>query len=487
MSVNHTPRTRQSIPSRDTPLEPRSNRPARRSDVQGASDRRQGQPARRTILQLPTYQPQVAPLNATTIHKLGQLQRFPHLTAMQTQLKAAAQALTECAGMVNDRLADAKAREARRTGMKRKAVDVEDDEEVEQGDGEGEEVNIRIVDLEERVKTMTGQLEEKMRQIVDAEARTISLTDGLNRIHQQAVEAVAAQPQAKRRRMRRRPGEESEEDEGEDQDDGELSAEEAPQIRNGGTSKVLRTELKEKKAQWKETSLTDRYTTNDKYIGFYRVVHESKYPGDEIPPLPHPSTWFADVEQPTTATLGEATTTNTSSGAKDAKVEPTLDDSDDLAIRSERVSLRCPITLLPFTDPVKSMKCPHSFERTAIVAMIERSKKRIIIPSNGKRVPCVECPVCSVHISMHDLDTDVVTVRRLRRAEERREREEEQGGEEDSDGGEEVVVERPGRKGKGKGRGRGRAEANPKGEQESKREESREPSMVPDTQMVDLA
>ncbi|OJD23889.1 hypothetical protein ACJ73_04758 [Blastomyces percursus] len=486
MSINHTLHTRRSIPSRDTPLEPRSSGPARRSDVNGASGRRQGQPARRAVLQLPTYQPQVAPFNATTLHKLSQLQRFPRLTAMQTQLKAAAQALTECAGMVNDRLADAKAREARRAGMKRTAVD-KDEEEVEQDDGEGKEVNNRIVDLEERVKTVTGELEEKMRQIVDAEARTISLTDALNRIHQQAVEAVAAQPQAKRRRMRRRPGEESEEDEGEDQDDGELSVEEAPQIRNGGTSKMLRKELKEKKAQWKETSLTDRYTTNDRYIGFYRIVHESKYPGDEIPPLPHPSTWFAAVEQPTTATLDEATTTNAASGAKDAKGEPTVDDSDDLAIRSERVSLRCPITLLPFTDPVKSKKCPHSFERTAIFAMIERSKKRIIMLANGKRVPCIECPVCSVPISTHDLDTDVVTVRRLRRAEERREREEEQGGEEedgeDVHDGEEAVVERAVRKGQRKGR----AEMNTEREQESKREESREPSMVPDTQMVDLA
>ncbi|PGH08240.1 hypothetical protein GX51_01394 [Blastomyces parvus] len=486
MSVNHTPRPRQSLPSRDTPVQPRSSRPARPSGAHGASSRRQGQPARRPLLQLPAYQPQVAPFNATILHKLSELQHFPRLAAMQAK---AAQQLTECAGMVNVRLTGAKEREAKRTGMKRKATDVEDEEgELEQDDAESEEVNNKIVDLEERVKAMTGRLDEKMRQIVDAEARTILLTDGLKQIHREGVEALAAPPQAKRRRMRRRPGEESEEDEEEDQDDGELSVGEAPRIWNGGASNVLRKELKEKKAQWKERSLTDRYTTNDKYIGFYRVVHESKYPDDKIPPLPHPSTWFADVEHPTTATLGQTTTTNAARGANDANVGPTGDDSDDLAIRGERISLRCPITLLPFTDPVRSEKCPHSFERAAIVAMIKRSKKRLVIPADGKRVPCVECPVCSALISLHDLKTDVVTMSRLRRAEVRREREEEQGGEEVDgddvyDGEEEVVVERTGRGGKR----RGGAEMNNEMEYETKREESREPSMVPDTQMVDLA
>lgn len=138
--------------------------------------------------------------------------------------------------------------------------------------------------------------------------------------------------------------------------------------------------------------------------------------------------------------------------------------------------------------------------------MIERSKERIVIPATatagagagrgaaGRRANCVKCPVCSVLISVHDLEIDVVAVRRLRRAEERLRRAgEEEGGSEDGgegegggdgedvvddDDGEEVVAGGVGRSGKGRRR------ADVKTEREG--EESRELSVVPDTQMVDL-
>ncbi|EDN09885.1 hypothetical protein I7I51_07304 [Histoplasma capsulatum] len=504
MSANYTPRSRAALPSRNTPnQQPRSSRSARLSDAHGGSSRRQDQSTRGTLLQPPPYQPQVAPFNASALYKLSQLPRFPRLAALQSRLTSAAQALTECAGMINDRLVDAKARQAKRAGMKRKAADVENEEVAERGDGEGDEASNKLVDLEKRVKTVTDQLEERMRKIIDAEVRTVSLTDGLIQVHRDAAMVVPAAPHAKRRKMRRRPGEENEDDEDEGESEGEekLAVEEPLYIRNGGTCKVLRKELKEKKAQWKGTSLTDRYTTNDKYIGFYRIVHESKYPGDEIPPLPHPSTWFADVEQPTTASLSEVTTTNATGSTNGGNAGSTVDDSDDLAIHSERASLCCPITLLPFTEPVKSKKCPHSFERRAIVAMIERSKKRIVIPANGtngagpagKRVGCVDCPICSVPISMHDLEVDVVAVRRLRRAEERRRMEEEEEGGEDreeedvygDDDGVGIALGSVGRMGKGKAKGR--AEVKAEREQGTQREGSRELSVVPDTQMVDLA
>lgn len=114
--------------------------------------------------------------------------------------------------------------------MKRKAMDVKNEEEVEQGDEEGEEMNNKIIGLEERVKMMTGQLEEKVCQIANAEAPTILLMDGLIQIHQEVAEVVPAPPQAKQRRMGRRPGGESEEDEEADEDDGEPPIEKHSQI-----------------------------------------------------------------------------------------------------------------------------------------------------------------------------------------------------------------------------------------------------------------
>lgn len=165
-----------------------------------------------------------------------------------------------------------------------------------------------------------------------------------------------------------------------------------------------------------------RYTTNNDYIGFYRIVHEAKYPGDDIPPPPHASTWFSHLEDPSTAAHGAASPVRrTRNQARGRNRSASPADSEDIAIERERISLRCPLTLLTFTDPVTSTKCPHSFERLAIEDMIARSSTTEPIPSRDggrpRRARCVKCPVCSVTLTLQDLRPDPVLLRRVRRAE----------------------------------------------------------------------
>ena len=119
------------------------------------------------------------------------------------------------------------------------------------------------------------------------------------------------------------------------------------------------------------------------------MVHDSLHPGENAPPVPHASTWFP---QPTT----EATPGGTK------KAQPAAADDDDFEIASERINIKCPLTLLPMKNPVTSKKCPHSFEKEAIVEMISLSATRIgggsqsqrRGPAGGEKV--IKCPVCEV-------------------------------------------------------------------------------------------
>ncbi|KAF7125787.1 hypothetical protein CNMCM5793_002080 [Aspergillus hiratsukae] len=182
-------------------------------------------------------------------------------------------------------------------------------------------------------------------------------------------------------------------------------------------SRRLGQKLDEESARWTSQSLTQRYSTNNAYVGFYRIVHDAKHPGDDIPPLPHASTWFAHMEDPH-ATF--TTTADETSSRRTQRRSPSAADTDDLAIERERISLKCPLTLLPFRDPVTSTKCPHSFEREAITDMIAHSSTTVPgPPSHGRRsrIRSVKCPVCSVVLTADDLRSDPVLLRRVRRAE----------------------------------------------------------------------
>lgn len=116
-------------------------------------------------------------------------------------------------------------------------------------------------------------------------------------------------------------------------------------------------------------------------MGFKKIVHDAHYPEDSAPPMPHASTWFAN--QPDDAS-GPMTR-----GA--AAAADTIED-DDLTVASERISTKCPITLLTMKDPVTSQKCHHSFEKTAILDMIRLSDE----PVARHEQKSIRCPVCTV-------------------------------------------------------------------------------------------
>ena len=136
------------------------------------------------------------------------------------------------------------------------------------------------------------------------------------------------------------------------------------------------------------------YAQNNDYIGFKKLVYDAQFPGDDAPPMPHSSTWFSDQPHDTSSS-------HTSGAAPAAGSQPAVD-ADELTVASEKISIKCPITLLPMKDPVTSTKCPHSFEKEAILSMINASD--VTLEGSGRRgrsgPKAMQCPICTVVSSL---------------------------------------------------------------------------------------
>lgn len=131
-----------------------------------------------------------------------------------------------------------------------------------------------------------------------------------------------------------------------------------------------------------------RYATNNAYIGFKRIVHDALHPGADAPPIANASTWFPSDPSLAPSTSTRNTRAHANGQPTSAATDAEDDDDDDVAIASERISIKCPLTLLPYKDPVTSSKCPHSFEKAAILDMISKSAGRV------GHEKAVQCPVC---------------------------------------------------------------------------------------------
>ena len=140
------------------------------------------------------------------------------------------------------------------------------------------------------------------------------------------------------------------------------------------------------------------YAQHNDYVGFKKLVYDAQFPDDDAPPMPHSSTWFSDQSANTSNphTDGTVAVAGSQSAAGD----------DELSVASEKISIKCPITFLPMKDPVTSTKCPHSFEREAILSMINASEARV--ESTGGRgygQKALRCPICTVVSNSSMADT----------------------------------------------------------------------------------
>jgi hypothetical protein len=111
-----------------------------------------------------------------------------------------------------------------------------------------------------------------------------------------------------------------------------------------------------------------RYETND-YRGFKQTVHDAQHQGENAPPLPKATQWFNN---------------NTDNENED--------EDEDIIIAGASTNLKCPITLQMFDEPYSSTACKHTFEKAAIIEMIDIGGTIFHDPRSGKREKQLECP-----------------------------------------------------------------------------------------------
>ncbi|KAF2139456.1 uncharacterized protein K452DRAFT_310867 [Aplosporella prunicola CBS 121167] len=331
-----------------------------------------------SVIELPDYEPPNHPLNVSGQRALYNLLAQQYQPRLQQHLRDAAQQLTDSAFETNDRLCYLKG-----ATRKRKERHPEPDEH-----DQSREEHLQV--FQRDVDTMTKRIEEQIRKTIDGQETVKTLEETLRHVKQQAANnATASQRVTQTQRHR-------------DDDD---ASEFDPTL--PGTAQVVipsslfKQRVQSERAHYQALSLATRYAHHNDYKSFKRHVHEASYPEETAPPMPPEHTWFPSAGPPAPGT------------ALDAAGD---DSDDDIAIAMERISTKCPLTLQEFREPVMSTKCPHTFEKAAILDMIQRSGPR------GRGPRAAPCPVsgCSEILTERDLNSDGVLVLKIRRIQKRK-------------------------------------------------------------------
>ncbi len=444
---------------------------------------------------LPPYEPLTHKLNLPADHALRNLPTTHSLNDLKRRLQTAVNHLTDVTGDLNDQYekkkADHEKLKARRAA---RARDPESSQATDTIDDERDQV---LEHAWRQVDQWTNKMEEGTRKAIDIQARVDDGEKALRELNtnvshgRTATQSTLGASQHRSRHQRRRRNDSDDDDE----DEGTATAEdpEDTQAESTHTGPSPLTAFKSKLATAETTyaslSKKDRYASHNDYIGFRKIVHDARHPNDDTP-LPHPSTWFPSSSSDPNSNTSHAANGHHSRSASAA--DPQASDSDaDIQIAREKRSIRCPLTLLPMHEPLTSTLCPHSFEKSAILDMLDASRERTA--TNEK---AMKCPECEVTLSLATLRQDPVLVRKIRRIEqqERRELEQDASDDDDDDGADvrasgrrrvEEVTSSPVRS-----RGQTRDLASVKKERASQMQQraraSREPSMIPATQLVDV-
>ena len=363
-------------------------------------------------------QPPVAPLNPAAQQALTELlQPQASRKRLAASLNDAAKKLTEVAGQLNDRGTELRLRHAKLQARLEANGEEMDEEE-----------RIEYDTFQAKVKDLTQKMDHGIRGVIDGQTWLENVPDTLKAVATRTgalAEATQQQTQGPTPIVTQRNRSEDDEDmDANEAENVEPLIAKPPQPSDAPIA-LLRSAFADQSSSWQLKSLTERYANSNEYTGFYRTVYDAKNPGENAPPIPHASLWFAEEEDPDRLPLPRSQT---------GQVED--EEDSDVEIASERVSLKCPITLLPFKDPLTSTKCPHSFEKDAILDMLRLSSDYLPLTANQQLelsqirdrraldrwkkeigTPIVKCPVCSCTLVAADLKPDPVLLRKVKRVE----------------------------------------------------------------------
>ncbi|EHY61051.1 hypothetical protein ABEF95_009321 [Exophiala dermatitidis] len=413
-----------------------------------------------------TFEPQPlsAPLNDRAIAAIEALANGDrvlgqHDKKLRDHLAAAVEQLTELTGRLNDRAYERRARHEREQARRRQE-ETEQDEEVD-ADAEAQAADRAHREFQQKVESLTRKMDLNIRGIIDDQIWLEDLPTALRQAAQHACSPAqqATQTQGstgftstlqstqtrtrRRRRISDGGSDEGDGDEdGDDQEDRKPSTQAAPDTATPHV--VLAAALEAQTRAWTSKSLTERYAHNNDYKGFYRVLYDAKHPGESAPPMPDERLWFAAEEGRELV----STQRRHQGHSNNDDAEDEDEDDAEIEIAAESIRIKCPITLLPYVDPVTSLKCSHSYERSAILSMLStssdhvpvvltaaqiaeldeisrnprdraRRNREIQLFHQHPRVPLVKCPECNVPLTEQDLKPNPALKRRVQRLVER--------------------------------------------------------------------
>lgn len=378
------------------------------------------------------------PLSETAQVALSQaLQNQAKSTKLSERLAFAIKQITETTGDLNESAYEKRVRYDKASARRRANEEESDEEE-----------RVAHTAFQGKVQALTKKMDMSIRSVIDDQIWLEDLPEAV----QSVTTASEGQSTQQREQDNQSPTpiqstRQTQGERGEDQsqldNDNEDSEHRSVDLLNTSRSQptmtphtLLQSRLQKQSRDWHSKSLTERYTPNNDYRGWKRIWYDANNPGESAPPMPDDSLWFAAEE----GREHEVSSQRAPHTGEDG------DSESDVEISRETVRLRCPITLLPYQNPVTSANCKHSYERDAILDMLRTSSDHI--PFNDQQLAeltqirkrrdrekreremaveqerQVKCPECNVPLRKGDLKPNPALQRRVQRQLAAKEREE---------------------------------------------------------------
>ncbi|RMZ86724.1 hypothetical protein DV736_g6051, partial [Chaetothyriales sp. CBS 134916] len=370
-------------------------------------------------------QPLEAPLNDEAKRKLREMAAKPvNDYSLYSRVNKAMELLDKSVGPLIDRGVEKK--ELHEKKQARLAGRGEEQDATEQE---------RYEAFQRKVQELTKSMDQTIRQVVDMRVWLEELPDALKEVTDTASTQTQSVQQTTQQSgilptqdVSPRPFDPDTDEDG----DGEAPQSSTQALPSEKTpSAVLKAALTAQESNWSNKTLTDKYAHDNDYIGWYTSRWNALNPGDTAPPMPSAAIWFAAEEgRPQDGPF-------TGAPAQNGDDNSNQEDDSNIEITHEKINIKCPITLMPFEDPVRSSKCNHSFEKTAILGMLQQSNdRRELTPEQEARIatirnmrdriqqreqlqrlqPCgIKCPECRTFFLEEDLRPDPVLKRRVQR------------------------------------------------------------------------
>ncbi|KIW41192.1 uncharacterized protein PV06_06771 [Exophiala oligosperma] len=381
-------------------------------------------------------QPLSAPLNEDAVASLQALAKDKTLTTkLAKYLKDASEHLAQTVDQLNEIGYDRRIKHDKH--RKRRDANDEGHDDAERD----------FEEFQAKVETLTNKMDMSIRAIVDHQ---IWLEDLPNAIKEAAGKAdgpsstqtqQSYNPTPLSPTRRTIPDDDDDEDDENDDEDDEGGRPSRTTTRNSTRSQpaaprpadtphvLLSEALQKQHREWSSKTPTEKYAHHNFYAGFRRMLYDALHPGEEQPPMPDPGLWFA-AEEGRDILLSQRPRRGGGGGGDGDESS----DESDVEIARETTRIKCPITLLPFQDPVTSQKCKHSYEREAILGMLRTSRDHAPLSSDQlhelsqithrsersrrereMQTRTVKCPECNVPLTRDDLEPNLVLKRRVQR------------------------------------------------------------------------